>query len=130
MLISYENEAILARQSGEEFDYIVPDDTLLIENPGAVLKDADPKAKTYLDFVLSTAGQEEFVKKGFRPVDRRRRRSARSRARTTRPSRSRRRRKLFTIADDLGGWEAVNNKFFEEETGIVPQIQKATGKSQ
>ena len=33
VLISYENEAILARQSGEEFDYIVPDATLLIENP-------------------------------------------------------------------------------------------------
>ena len=69
MLISYENEAILARQSGEDFDYIVPDATLKIENPGAVLKDANPKAKAYLDFVLSTAGQEEFVKKGFRPVN-------------------------------------------------------------
>ena len=37
--------------------------------------------------------------------------------------------KLFTIAD-LGGWDAVNKKFFEEETGIVPQIQKSTGKQQ
>jgi sulfate transport system substrate-binding protein len=46
----------------------VPDDTLLIENPGAILKDADPKAAKYLDFVLSPAGQEEFAKKGFRPV--------------------------------------------------------------
>ena len=26
------------------------------------------KANAYLDFVLSQAGQEEFVKKGFRPV--------------------------------------------------------------
>ena len=68
VLISYENEAILARQSGEDFDYIVPNATLKIENPGAVLKDANPKAKAYLDFVLNTAGQEEFVKKGFRPV--------------------------------------------------------------
>ena len=32
VLISYENEAILARQAGE-FDYVVPDNTLLIENP-------------------------------------------------------------------------------------------------
>src|SRR6476659_8140756 len=68
VLISYENEPILARQSGEDFDYILPDATLKIENPGAVLKDANPQAKAYLDFVLSTAGQEEFVKKGFRPV--------------------------------------------------------------
>ena len=128
VLISYENEAILARQSGEDFEYIVPEATLKIENPGAVLKDANPKAKSYLDFVLSTAGQEEFVKKGFRSV------IADTPVGTVEgandpanpfpvPS------KLFTIAD-LGGWDAVNKKFFEEETGIVPQIQKSTGKQQ
>ena len=33
--MAYENEAILARQNGEEFDYIIPDTTMLIENPGA-----------------------------------------------------------------------------------------------
>jgi len=47
VLISYENEAILARQSGEDFDYVLPDATLKIENPGAVLKNANPKAKAY-----------------------------------------------------------------------------------
>ena len=36
---------------------------------------------------------------------------------------------LFTI-EDLGGWEAVNTKFFEDKTGIVSQVQQATGKSQ
>ena len=127
VLISYENEAILARQSGEDFDYILPGATIKIENPGAVLKDANPKANAYLDFVLSTGGQEEFVKKGFRPV-------------TTNtpvgevvgannpakpfpvPP------KLFTISE-LGGWDAVNAKFFDEG-GLVPEIQKATGRSQ
>jgi sulfate/thiosulfate-binding protein len=128
VLISYENEAILARQSGEKFDYVVPDDTLLIENPAAVLKDADPKAKTYLDFVLSPAGQEEFAKKGFRPVidgvNVGSVEGANDPANPfpTPPG-------LFTV-EDLGGWKAVNAKFFEEGTGIVPQIQKATGKSQ
>ncbi|CAM3330641.1 extracellular solute-binding protein [Nocardioides dubius] len=68
VLITYENEAILAKQNGEELDYIVPDHSFLIENPGAVLKDADPVATDWLDFVLSDAGQTEFVKKGFRPV--------------------------------------------------------------
>jgi ABC-type sulfate transport system substrate-binding protein len=29
----------------------------------------------------------------------------------------------------LGGWDAVNVKFFDEG-GIVPEIQKATGRSQ
>ena len=127
VLISYENEAILARQSGEDFDYILPDATIKIENPGTVLKDANPKAKAYLDFVLSPAGQEEFVKKGFRPViadtpigevaganDP-------SNPFPVPP-------KLFTISD-LGGWDTVNKKFFNEG-GLVPEIQKATGRSQ
>ena len=129
VLISYENEAILARQSGEKFDYVVPDNTLLIENPAAVLKDADPKAKRYLDFVLSPAGQEEFAKKGFRPVIDGVNVGSVEGANDPAnpfpiPS------GLFTIEKDLGGWKAVNAKFFEEGTGIVPQIQKATGKSQ
>lgn len=68
VLITYENEAILAKQNGEELDYVVPDTSFLIENPGAVLKDADPVATDWLEFVLSDAGQTEFVRKGFRPV--------------------------------------------------------------
>jgi sulfate/thiosulfate-binding protein len=127
VLISYENEAILARQSGEDFDYILPDATLKIENPGAVLNNANPKAKTYLDFVLSPAGQEEFVEKGFRPVVANTPIGEVTGANNpvkpfpVPP-------KLFTISD-LGGWDAVNAKFFDEG-GLVPEIQKATGRSQ
>ena len=127
VLISYENEAILARQSGEEFTYILPDATLKIENPGAVLKNANPKAKAYLDFVLSPAGQEEFVKKGFRPV------IADTPIGKVAGAKDPDKPfpippKLFTI-DDLGGWDAVNAKFFADG-GLVPEIQKATGRSQ
>ena len=43
VLISYENEAILARQSAEDFEYIVPDATLRIENPAAVSKTRTPR---------------------------------------------------------------------------------------
>ena len=128
-LISYENEAILARQSGEDFEYVLPDNTLLIENPGAVLKDADPKAEAYLDFVLSPEGQTEFVAKGFRPVV----------DGVTIPEVTGANdpanpfpepNHLATINDDLGGWSAVNKKFFAEDTGLVSQIQKETGKTQ
>lgn len=128
VLLSYENEAILARQEGQDLDYFVPDTTLLIENPGAVTKTADPRAAKWLEFVLGPAGQTEFVKKGFRPV-----------AEVTGvkvekandpanpfPAPS---KKLQTIATDFGGWSAVNTKFFDATNGIVTKIQKESGKS-
>ncbi|SDU96250.1 sulfate transport system substrate-binding protein [Microlunatus sagamiharensis] len=127
-LISYENEAILARQSGEEFDYVVPDQSVLIENPAAVTTKATPKAKDYLDYVLSADGQAEFVKKGFRPVVEGTPTTGVEGANDPSnpfPTPA----KLTTIAD-LGGWDAVNEKFFADKTGIVSQVQQATGKSQ
>src|SRR5262249_460767 len=36
-LISYENEAIEAQQKGKDVDYVIPNDTILIENPVAVI---------------------------------------------------------------------------------------------
>ena len=128
VLISYENEAILARQSGSELDYVVPDQTLLIENPAAVLKDANPRATTFLEYVLSDAGQTEFVKKGFRSVgntitgvevpganD--------PAAPFPTPA------TLLTITADFGGWPAASKTFFDEDNGIVTNIQQETGKT-
>ena len=68
VLMAYENEAILAAQNGEGFEYVYPDTTLLIENPGAVLKDATPVAQDWLEFVLSDEGQIQFALTGFRPI--------------------------------------------------------------
>ena len=125
VLISYENEAILARQQGESFDYIVPDTTLLIENPGAVTIDADPHAQAYLDFVLSPEGQAAFASVGFRPID--------GTAVTDvegandpadpfpQPT------TLLTIDDDFGGWSAANEKFFQEDTGVVTKLLQEAG---
>ena len=45
VLISYENEAIAARAAGVPLDYIVPDTTVLIQNPAAVTKTAPPAAE-------------------------------------------------------------------------------------
>ena len=127
-LISYENEAILARQSGEDFDYIVPAETIKIENPAAVTTKATPKAKDYLDFVLSADGQAQFAAKGFRPVVASTPTSDVQGANDpANPFPTP--KKLVTIAD-LGGWDAVNTKFFDDKTGIVTQVQQATGKSQ
>jgi sulfate transport system substrate-binding protein len=69
VLLAYENEAILAEQNGQGFDYVIPETTLLIENPGAILDDATPAAADWLDFVLGAEGQKQFALKGFRPVN-------------------------------------------------------------
>jgi sulfate/thiosulfate transport system substrate-binding protein len=127
VLISYENEAILARQSGEDFDYVVPDTTLLIENPGAVLVDADPKAAKWLDFVLSETGQTEFAKKGFRPVIDGVSVDVEGANDPGDPFPAP--ENLLTIADDFGGWPDAADKFFDEEKGLITEIQKETGKS-
>ena len=80
VLLSYENEAILAKQNGADVDYVLPPDTLLIENPAAVTTDADDTAKAFLEFMTShrRAGRLRPVRL---PPGRRRRRRRRGRGR-------------------------------------------------
>jgi len=129
VLMAYENEAILAHQNGEEFDYIIPEVTMLIENPGAVLKDAHPKAQEWLDFVLSPAGQREFAKKGFRPVidgvDVGEVEGANDPANPF-PEVS---GYLLTVEKDFESWAALSAKFFDENDGIVTKVIAASGKA-
>jgi sulfate transport system substrate-binding protein len=129
VLMAYENEAILAHQNGEEFDYIIPDTTLLIENPAAVLIDANPKATEWLDFVLSVDGQREFARKGFRPVidgvDYGEVEGANDPANPFPEVKN-----LLTVADDFGSWDELSDKYFDEENGIVTGIIAASGKGE
>lgn len=69
VLLAYENEAILANQQGQGFEYVIPETTMLIENPGAILKDASAPSQDWLDFVLSDDGQRQFALTGFRPLN-------------------------------------------------------------
>jgi sulfate transport system substrate-binding protein len=132
VLMAYENEAILAHQNGEEFDYIIPETTMLIENPGAVLKDANPKAKDWLAFVLSPAGQKQFALKGFRPVvdgvdgvDYGEVEGANDPSNPFPEVKN-----LLTVADDFDSWKALSDKFFAEEGGVVTVIIAESGKAQ
>jgi sulfate/thiosulfate transport system substrate-binding protein len=132
VLLSYENEAILAKQSGADVDYVVPPDTLLIENPATVTEAASPAAKDFLSFMTSTQGQEDYARSGFRPVvdgvDVGEVEGANDPSDPF-PTPE----KLFTIDDDFGGWAQAADKFFADgedggPLGIVPQIQEDTGK--
>ena len=119
VLMAYENEAILAAQNDEGFEYILPDTTLMIENAGAILEDASAPSQAWLDFVLSDEGQKQFALTGFRPI-----RDDVDYGGTVEgaldpanpfpevPT-------LLTVDNDFGGWDEVSTKFFDEENGLI-----------
>lgn len=130
VLLSYENEAIFARRSGESVDYVIPKQNLLIENPGAVTTDASPIAGKFLDFATSAKGQGIYAEYGFRPVasvqgvDVDQVKGANDPADPF-PALD----ELFTIDKTLGGWDSVNTKFFDDKDGIITRIIAESGKS-
>jgi sulfate/thiosulfate transport system substrate-binding protein len=119
-LISYENEAITARQKGEQVDYVVPQENVLIENPVAVTKTSKhpAQARAFVDFLWSPAGQRLFAKHGYRPVD----------ASVAAPFHFPRPAQLKTIAQ-LGGWQKVNAVLFDPDKGAIAQIEQDAGVS-
>ena len=120
VLLGYENEAILAQKNGEELDYIVPDQTLLIENPIAVVNESqDPElAQSFVDYLFTPEAQEIFVGNGYRPVVE----GTPGADEFPEPA------GLFDITK-FGGWDKVNTDFFDPEKGIVAKIFQSQGKS-
>jgi sulfate/thiosulfate transport system substrate-binding protein len=127
VLLSYENEAIQARAAGADFDYFIPDQTLLIQNPGAVTKDASSSAKDFLDFQLSKEGQTDYTKQGFRPLDDSIKAEVKGANNPSDPFPNP--PTLMTIDDDFGGWADANKKYFDDTNGIVTKLIAASGKS-
>jgi len=120
VLLSYEYEATTAQKKGQDVDFVTPPDTIKIENPIAVTKDAKPEAKSFLDFVLSKQGQEKFASWGYRPVNQEV--FDANRSKFPEP------KQLFTIRD-LGGWSKVNAEMFDPEKGSVAKIEEDAGVS-
>ncbi len=118
VLVSYENEAITAQQKGKAVDYVVPDQTILIQNPLAVTKDAKPAAKSFVAYLHTPAAQKIFAARGYRPVIP----SLVDKSKFPTPS------GLFTI-DDLGGWTNVTKQFFDPQNGVVTKIEQGQGVS-
>ncbi len=123
VLISYEDEAITARAKGASVDYIVPKQSVLIENPAAVTKTAPEAAKKFLAFAQSEQGQEIFASKGFRPVLQGVHVPAVKGAND--PANPFPTVQQLTTVEQLGGWSVVNDKFFGDN-GIVTKIEKST----
>lgn len=111
VLINYENEVLLAQANGEEQPYIIPDVNISIDNPVAVVDTNVDKhgtrkaAEAFVEFLYTPEAQREFAKAGFRPID--------STVATEFAKQYPTVKTLFTV-DDLGGWDAVQKKFFDD----------------
>lgn len=123
VLLSYENEVILARQSGQQLDYVDPSTSLLIENPCAVTTGAPSAAADFLAFQKSAAGQRLYVETGFRPlpgvdVGQVSVKGAHDPSNPF-PAIA----NLQTIDGDFGGWEAANATYFDPTDGILTKLK-------
>ncbi len=116
VLLSYENEALAAQTAGEDVDYVVPDDTILIEQPAAVTVDAPKAATDFLEYLWTDPAQEIWQEQGYRSVNP----ALHDEEKFPTPP------GLFTI-DDLGGWDKVATEFFDEENGSVAKINEELG---
>lgn len=118
VLLNYENEAILARKTGEwTVPYKLPSPNILIEGPIAVVdKNVDKHgtrkvAEAFAKFLYTPAAQKAFASNGFRPVTAEGKAFAKGKFQQL---------KTFTVAD-FGGWATVNKKFFAK-AGLWDQI--------
>jgi sulfate/thiosulfate-binding protein len=116
VLLTYENEAILAQQKNQPVQFVIPKATILIENPLAVTKDASSSAKAFYTFLYTPTAQRLFAQTGYRPV-------VKSVAKEFKfPARP----DLFTIRT-LGGWKKVQPQFFDPKNGIMSVIERKVG---
>ena len=131
VLLSYENEAILAKQNGADLDYVLPEDTLLIENPAAVTVDAADAASDFLSFLTGPEAQADYASFGFRPVgDGAEIPEVEGANDPSDPFPAP--ATLYTIDDNFGGWGEAADKYFgsgeeDDPLGIITELQQETG---
>jgi sulfate transport system substrate-binding protein len=119
VLLTYENEAIYANKKGVHTEYVLPKQTILIENPVALTKSGlkHPEAKAFLKFLWSSKAQKLFGDSGYRPVLKSV--ASSSKYRYKQP------KSLFTInskALGLRGWKSVQYRFFDHSSGIMVKV--------
>jgi sulfate transport system substrate-binding protein len=122
VLLTYESEALTSRMNGQDIQYVIPRQTMLIELPIAAVSSSGSLAKVnqFLRFVKTAPAQQLFAQYGFRPVDPKVLAAYASKY-PTRPG-------IFRIDDAklFGGWRAADRKWFDEGA-LMQQIEKKVG---
>jgi sulfate transport system substrate-binding protein len=118
-LITFESEAINGK-----IPYVIPRQTMSIDIYGAVTKKTQhaDEANAFLRYVKSPAGQTILGQNGYRPVNKQ---VFKQFAKTfpIRPGQTTIDNKL------LGGWRAVDKKWFAPQNSIMASIEKSLGVS-
>lgn len=112
LAITYENEVLVGRQSGQTYVLVIPSSTILIENPIAIVDVNVNKhgnrevAKAFVEFLYSKEAQDIYAQHGLRVVN---------------PESAAASAALYPEVDDLftidyfGGWDVVMTDFFGAE---------------
>jgi sulfate transport system substrate-binding protein len=122
VLLTYESEAITSRLNGQDIQYVIPRQTMLIELPIAVLKNSSnkDKANLFIRYVKSDPAQDLFAQYGFRPVDKK----IAAKYADKYPSRP----GISKIDDKyIGGWRNADKVWFDPNKGRMTQIERAVG---
>jgi sulfate transport system substrate-binding protein len=122
VLITYESEAFAARQNGQDIQYVIPRQSMLIELPVAVLKDSPnkDKANQFIRYLKTQPAQDLLAQNGFRPVLKNVLQQYRSKF-PDRPG-------IFKVSDKIiGGWRNADKIWFDPQKGRMVQIEKAVG---
>jgi sulfate transport system substrate-binding protein len=106
-VVTYENELLLRAKQGKPIPFLVPDATLLIESPLAVVQLSVERhrnrqvVEAFVEFLRSNEGQRILADFGFRPMDP----ALAQSLQLAKPA------KLFTMSD-LGGWGRVQQELY------------------
>jgi len=122
VLITYESEAINSRLNGQDIQYVIPRQSMLIELPIAVLKNSSnkDKANQFIRYVKSAPAQDLLAQYGFRPVDKK----VFAKYADKYPSRP----GIFKVDDKyIGGWRTADKVWFDPNKGRMAQIERAVG---
>jgi sulfate/thiosulfate transport system substrate-binding protein len=122
VLITYESEALNARLNGQEIQYVIPRQSMLIELPIAVTKTSSNKdvANRFIRFVKGDSAQTLFAQYGFRPVNPKIAKQFADKF-PSRPG-------IFKIDDKIfGGWRNADKVWFDPNKGRMVQIERAIG---
>ncbi len=118
VIVTYENELRSRVKQGVPYTIVIPSDTILIENPAAVVDRNAKKhgvqeaAQAFVDYLKSDEAQMVFAEYGFRPVTEKAAEATKSQF--EQPS------GLFDI-NYLGGWSEVKEKLYSKK-GVWYQV--------